>query len=53
MIRQSNKIVESLNRANIKLPVRNEFLNKYQKNENEIMNNVIFYDFKHKLKKCT
>ena len=53
MIRQSNKLVESLNRVEIKIPVRNEFLNKYKKNENEIINNVIFYDFRNKLKKCT
>ena len=49
MIRQSNKVVESLNRAEIKIPVRNEFLNKYQKSKNQNFNNIIFYDFRKKL----
>ena len=53
MIRHSKNLVNSLNRAEIKIPVRNEFLNKYQKNKNKIFNNVIFYDFRNKLKKCT
>ena len=53
ILNQSSKFVESLNRAEIKIPVRNEFLNKYQKNKNEIFNNVIFYDFRNKLKKST
>ena len=49
MIRQSNKVVESLDRAKIKIPVRNEFLNKYQKSKNQNFNNIIFYDFRKKL----
>ena len=51
MIRQSNKVVESLNRAEIKIPIRNEFLNKYQKSKNKNFDNIIFYDFKKKLYK--
>ena len=54
MINQSNKLVESLNRSKISIPVRNEFLNKYQTNKCKINNNVIFFDFKNKLqRKCT
>jgi hypothetical protein len=50
MLKQSSKFVESLNRAAIILPVRYEFINKYQKNKNEINKNIIFYDFKNKTK---
>ena len=54
MINQSNKLVESLNRSKISIPVRNEFLNKYHTNTYKINNNVIFFDFKNKLqRKCT
>ena len=49
MIRQCNKVVKSLNRAEIKIPVRNEFLDKYQKSKSNINDNIIFYDFKNKL----
>jgi hypothetical protein len=49
MIKQSNKIVESLSRAKIIIPVRNQFLDKYQKSKANIDNNIIFYDFKNKL----
>jgi hypothetical protein len=48
MLKQSNKFVESLNRAEIIIPVRNEFLNQYQKNKNEICNNIIYYNFRKK-----
>ena len=48
MVKQSNKFVESLNRAEIIIPVRNEFLNQYQKNKNEICNNIIYYNFRKK-----
>ena len=54
MINQSNKLVESLNKSKISIPVRNEFLNKYLTNTYKINNNVIFFDFKNKLqRKCT
>jgi hypothetical protein len=49
MIKQSNKIVESLSRAKIIIPVRNQFLDKYQKSKSNINDNIIFYDFKNKL----
>ena len=48
MVKQSNKFVESLNRAEIIIPVRNKFLNQYQKNKNEICNNIIYYNFRKK-----
>ena len=49
IIKQSNKIVESLSRAKIIIPVRNQFLDKYQKSKSNINDNIIFYDFKNKL----
>ena len=49
MIKQSNKIVKSLSRAKIIIPVRNQFLDKYQKSKSNINDNIIFYDFKIKL----
>ena len=49
MIKQSNKIVESLSRAKIIIPVRNQFLDKYKKSKSNINDNIIFYDFKNKL----
>ena len=51
IIEQSNKIVESLSRAKIIIPVRNQFLDKYQKSKSNINDNIIFYDFKNKLLK--
>ena len=48
MLKHSNKFVESLNRVEIIIPVRNEFLNQYQKNKNEICNNIIYYNFRKK-----
>ena len=49
MIKQSNKIVESLSRAKIIIPVRNQFLDKYQESKSNINDNIIFYDFRNKL----
>ena len=49
MIKQSNKVVESLSRAKIIIPVRSQFLDKYQKSKSNINDNIIFYDFKNKL----
>ena len=48
MLKESNKFVEGLNRAEIIIPVRNESLNQYQKNKNEIYNNIIYYNFRKK-----
>ena len=48
MLKQSSKFVESLNRAEIIIPVRNEFLNKYRKNKNKACNNIIYYNFRKK-----
>tara|TARA_B100001093_G_scaffold494937_1_gene538873 strand:+ start:334 stop:852 length:519 start_codon:yes stop_codon:yes gene_type:complete len=54
VVKHSFKLVESLNRAKITIPVRNEFLNKYNINKYKINDNVVYYDFKNKLKrKCT
>ena len=54
VVKHSLKLVESLNMAKITIPVRNEFLNKYQINKYKINDNVVYYDFKNKLKrKCT
>ena len=49
IIKQSNKIVESLSRTKIIIPVRNQFLDKYQKSKSNINDNIIFYDLKNKL----
>ena len=46
MLKQYNKFVESLNRAEFIIPVRNQLLNQYQKNKNEICNNIIYYNFR-------
>jgi len=51
MTKQSIKLIESLNRAKIKIPVRNQLLDKYQIKKYKMKNNVIFYDFKNKLEK--
>ena len=51
MVKYSIKFVENLNKAKITIPVRGEFLNKYQIKKYNINNNVIYYDFKNKLKR--
>ena len=51
MIKQSNKVVESLSRAKIIIPVRNQFLDKYRESKSNINDNIIFYDFRNKLLK--
>ena len=51
MVKYSIKLVESLNKAKISIPVRNEFLDKYQTNKYKVNKNVIYYDFKNKSEK--
>ena len=51
MIMRFNKLVESINRDKIIVPVRNEFLDKYQESKSNINDNTILYDFKNKLLK--
>ncbi len=49
LIKYTKKLIESLNRAEIILPIRREFVNKYFKIQRQNKSNIIYFDFKNKL----
>jgi|TARA_B100001093_G_C26428949_1_gene843136 hypothetical protein len=46
IIKHVYKLIENLSRAKFKIPVREQFLEKYQISLPRNQNNIVFYDFK-------